>query len=358
MKETMHDCYRSQFSCMGHILAHKDELLKRFVEFYASNQPDRIYLLGSGTSYTACATAAPYMERILKVEVTPIIPSSFGTLFGKTPLVIAVSQSGRSTNTISAIEKLKEAGAQVVTLTDPRETPVGNAGTLSVHLAADQESVGPRTRGYSATVFTLYLMALECGFFQGTISKECYDQEIAKYAEIIENGEIYYKACQDFYDCNFENLKKAKKYIFAGKGENAKVAAESALKVLETLCYPAIGYEYEEFLHGPACCADEELALFLYLSNDEDKERMLKTADIMDSITPNCYVITNDSKLKRKNLLVMPSGRNADLSVFANILFGQLISAKLTEDMARTRHPGVKNIFSDMGTKCLVTENP
>ena len=129
MKETMHDCYRSQFSCMGHILAHKDELLKRFVEFYASNQPDRIYLLGSGTSYTACATAAPYMERILKVEVTPIIPSSFGSLFGKTPLVIAVSQSGRSTNTISAIEKLKEAGAQVVTLTDPRETPVGNAGT-------------------------------------------------------------------------------------------------------------------------------------------------------------------------------------------------------------------------------------
>ena len=227
-----------------------------------------------------------------------------------------------------------------------------------MHLAAEQESVGPRTRGYSATVFTLYLMALECGFFQGTISKECYDQEIAKYAEIIENGEIYYKACQDFYDCNFENLKKAKKYIFAGKGENAKVAAESALKVLETLCYPAIGYEYEEFLHGPACCADEELALFLYLSNDEDKERMLKTADIMDSITPNCYVITNDSKLKRKNLLVMPSGRNADLSVFANILFGQLISAKLTEDMARTRHPGVKNIFSDMGTKCLVTENP
>ena len=180
MKETMHDCYRSQFSCMGHILAHKDELLKRFVEFYASNQLDRIYLLGSGTSYTACATAAPYMERILKVEVTPIIPSSFGSLFGKTPLVIAVSQSGRSTNTISAIEKLKEAGAQVVTLTDPRETPVGNAGTLSVHLAAEQESVGPRTRGYSATVFTLYLMALECGFFQGTISKECYDQEIAK----------------------------------------------------------------------------------------------------------------------------------------------------------------------------------
>lgn len=41
-----------------------------------------------------------------------------------------------------------------------------------------------------------------------------------------------------------------------------------------------------------------------------------------------------------------------------HILFGQLISAKLTEDMARTRHPGVKNIFSDMGTKCLVTENP
>lgn len=352
MKETMHDCYRSQFDCMKHILANKDLLLQEFVQFFSDYRPDRIYLLGSGTSFTACSAAAPYLEKWLRMEITPIIPSSPGTLYGQRPLVIAVSQSGRSTNTIQAIEALKQTGAAVVTLTDPKQTPVAQAGTLAVHLAAEQETVGPRTRGYAATVFTLYLMALETALALHLTDRASYDRELALYREILDSGDACYSACQTFYDSHLEELKKARKYIFAGKGTSGKVALECALKVLETMCYPAIGYEYEEFLHGPACCADEELALFLFLCSDADRARMLKTADIMDEITPNCYLITNDTDLERGNVLVLPCASGQELPVFASILFGQLIAAKLTEDMGRTRHPKVQNIFRDMGTKC------
>lgn len=356
MQETMYDCYLSQFSCMKNLLANK-EAFKDFAAFYTRCNPDRVYLLGSGTSYNACAAVASFMAKALQVEVTPIVPSTLEALYGENPLVIAVSQSGRSTNTIAAIQKYKGDGVPVVTLTDPRQTPVSKAGTLAVHLAAEQETVGPRTRGYSATVLTLHLMALEAGLALKRLNQAIYNQAVKCYNEIINNGAAYYAACQDFYDAHFDNLKKAKKYIFSGKGVNAKVAAESALKVLETLCYPALGYEYEEFLHGPACCADEELALFLYLSNDDDKERMLKTADIISTITPNCYIITGDSDVHRDNVLLLPSKSPDDFTVFANILFGQLISAKLTEDLNRTRHPGVKDIFSNMGTKCLLRDN-
>ena len=354
MKETMHDCYLSQFNCMKNILVNKQGILKEFVDFYITTMPDRIYLLGSGTSYNACTVAAPFMEKTLDVEVTPIVPSSMGKLYGKKPLVIVVSQSGRSTNTINAINKINETGASVVTLTDPKDTPVGNMGDLSVHLAADNESVGPRTRGYTSTILTLYLMALEAGLICGTIEEADYDKAMASYNETIDNGEKYFKACQDFYDLNLENLRKARKFIFVGKGTAAKVAEESALKVLETLCYPAIGYEYEEFLHGPVCCADEELALFLSLSCDEDKGRMLKTADIIGNITRNCYIVTHDPSVKGDKVLILPSTEPSYSSAFTNILFGQLISARLTEDLARTRHPGVKNIFDNMGTKISV----
>lgn len=351
MKETMHDCYLSQFNCMKNIIINKNSILKEFIDFYKTINPDRIYLVGSGTSYNACIAAAPFMEKTLDVEIESVAPSAMGKLYGKKPLVIAISQGGCSTNTISAINKVKKIGVPVVTLTDPKDTPVGNMGDLSVQLAADNELIGPKTRGYTATILTLFLMALQAAYACGTIEKTEYDKAIAGLDETIDNGDKYIKACQAFYDLHLENLSKARKFIFVGKGVTANVAKESALKVLETLCYPAIGYEYEEFLHGPVCCADEELALFLSLPHDEDRERMLKTAELVGDITRNCYIITDDPAMKGDKVLVLPSTEPDYSSVFTHILFGQLISAKLTEDLARTRHPGVKAIFSNMGTK-------
>ena len=354
MKETMHDCYLSQFDCMKNILLNRKDILHGFAGYYSTVKPDHVYLLGSGTSYNASAAASAFMENTLGVEITPVIPSSMGRFFGKRPLVIAVSQSGCSTNTMSAIHIIKETGIPVVTLTDPQDTPVGMMGDLSVHLAADSESVGPRTRGYTSTVLTLYLMALEAGLLCGAVNETDYKRAIDSYHGTIDKSGSYFKACQDFYDKHLDNLKKARKYIFTGKGTAAKTALESALKVLETLCYPAIGYEYEEFLHGPVCCADEELAVFLFLSDDEDRVRMLKTAGIMENITENCYIVTDSSDVKGDKVLCLPSAEPDYSSVFTNILFGQLISARLTEDLGRTRHPGVKDVFSNMNTKVSV----
>ena len=349
--ETMHDCYLSQFRCLKELLQNRKDILEQFVAFVKPKEPDRVYLLGSGTSRNACAAAAPFMESCLGVEVTPILPTSMGKLHGKRPLVVAVSQSGRSTNTIAAIQSVRAAGIPVVTLTDPAETPVGEAGDLPVHLAAQNELIGPRTRGYTATVLTLYLMALEAGLALGTVKPAAYDKAIAAFADTFAREDAYYAACQDFYDRHHSALRRARKYIFTGKGTAARVAEECALKVLETVCYPAIGYEYEEFLHGPVCFADEELAVFLFLPDDADRERMLKTANLLGNITENVFIIRQDVSVGNGHTLALPSDTPEVSSVFAFVLFGQLISARLTEDMQRKRHPGVKDVFANMDTK-------
>ena len=357
MKETMYDCYLSQFNCMAGILAGREHILRPFVDFYVEAKPSRIYLLGSGTSFNAAIASAPMMESVLGVEVTPIAPSAMGRLYGQHPVVIAISQSGRSTNTIKAIEELKAAGIAVITLTDPSDTPVGNTGDLPIQLAAENELIGPRTRGYTATVLTLQLMALEAGLAQGIITQNYYDEVIGVYQSIIENGDEYFSICRQFYDSNFEKLSRARKYIFAGKAEAASVSKECALKVLETVCYPAIGYEYEEFLHGPVCFADPELAVFLYLSHDEDRIRMLSTAKLLDNITDSCFIVTHGggiNGIKNGNLLLLPGKIPEYAEIFTYILIGQLISAKLTEDLKRERYPGVQAIFDQMGTKTSI----
>jgi len=347
----MHDCYLSQFDCLQGILDDKDRLLAGFVPYYRSVAPDRVYLVGSGTSYNACAAAAPFLEKVLGVEVTAAAPTCLCKLHGQRPLLIAVSQGGRSTNTVGFIGRMRREGASVLTLTDPVDTPVGNAGNFAVALQARNEQVGPKTRGYMATVLTLYLMGLEAGLDKGVVDPSFYARCLDQYSETARRGAEYLAACQDFFDAHLTDLKMGRNYLFVGKGVSAQVALEDALKVLETLCYPSIGYEFEEFLHGPGCCTDENLALFLFLPPGEDAGRMRKAADIIGEATKNCYLISHDPSVAGEKVLYLPTPDPVFLSPFTDILFGQLLSAKLTGILGRQRHPAVKDIFTRMGTK-------
>jgi len=343
----MYDCYQSQFDCLTRLLENRETVLSGFADYYAGVNPDRLYLVGSGTSFHACSAAAHYMENILGIEVTVCAATVMKKAHGKRPLVIAVSQTGLSTNTRGMVGRLVAAGVPVITLTDPKITPVSEVASFSVLLQADDEKIGPKTRGYMAAVLTLYLMALEVS----ALEQKKYDAEIADFRAVIEMGVKYLENCAGFFENHKEKLSKAHSYIFAGKDAAGKVAAECALKILETVCYPAMGYEYEEFLHGPAFCANENLALFLFLSDDVDKERMLKSSEMVGQATENSYIISHDTGIQGCNVLCLPTTRPDAMSPFTDVLIAQLISSLLPDIIDRGRHTAVKDILSAMDTK-------
>jgi glucoselysine-6-phosphate deglycase len=343
----MYDCYLSQFDCLARLLESRESLLSGFADYYAGVNPDRLYLVGSGTSFHACSAAAYYMEGLLGIEITVAAATAMTKPYGKRPLVIAVSQSGLSTNTRDMVGRLVSLGVPVISLTDPKITPVSSAADFPILLQADNEKIGPKTRGYMATVLTLYLMALEVS----KIERERYDSEIAELRAVIGMGPRYLEACGSFFENHREELSKARSYMFAGKGAAGKAAAECALKILETVCYPAMGYEYEEFLHGPAFSADERLALFLFLCDDEDKERMLKSSELVGNATENSYIISHDESVQGDKILFLPTACPDVMSPFTDVLIGQLISSVLPETIGRGRHPAVKDFLSDMDTK-------
>jgi glucoselysine-6-phosphate deglycase len=280
------------------------------------------------------------VESVTGLEVTVTTPTSLGRAYGK-PLAVAVSQSGRSSNTMAAVEKLKGQGIPVATLTDPAETPVGRAGDLSLHLSAGNEQIGPKTRGFAATVFTLYLMALE-------IAGEA---DVTPLNEIIGNKKTYFESCENFLNAHMESIKKARHFMFAGKGASRKAAAEAALKVMETLCCPAAGYEFEEFLHGPAFCANGHTAFFLFLPCDGDKARVLQTAALLRRVTDNVYVVSHVPQVRGDGILYLPCPNPPLLSPVSDVLLAQLISSKLPDMLGRARHPAVLNIAKEMATK-------
>ena len=340
---------------MRQIFTDREALVGQFAKFYTEKKPDRIYLVGSGSSMNACMAAEGFISQILGIEVVTIPPSRPAVIRGKKPLIIVVSQGGKSSNTFTYIQNIHSQGHMTASFTAGLDLPVARAADVAVDIAVGEETVGPKTRGYTGTVLCLYLAALEAALACGLISREDYDYYIALLDETIGYAEDNLKKCHEFYLAHLGELKKARHYLFVGKGCAAAVGAEDALKVLETLCYPSAGYEFEEYLHGPACCTDEGTALFLFYSDDADGHRMERLAGITAKATKNCYIIDRTSSVKGDNILNLCSGKSIFMSPFVDVFFGQLISAVLPEELGRKRHEAVREIFSDMNTK--ITEN-
>ena len=351
MSLTIHDYYLSQPACMRQIFADRKALTGQFAGFYSETKPDRIYLVGSGSSMNACMAAEDFISHVLDIEVVTVPPSRPLIVRGKNPLIIAVSQGGKSSNTVAFLQNIRGQGHSIASFTSGLNVPVAEAADIRVDIAVGEETVGPKTRGYTGTVLCLYLAALETGIASGLVSKEDYNYYVSLIDETIGYAEANLKKCHEFYLAHLGDLKNARHYLFVGKGCAAAVGAEDALKVLETLCYPSAGYEFEEYLHGPACCTDEGTALFLFYSNDADGPRMEKLAQITSKATKNCYIIDSTSSIKGDNVLNLCSGKSIFMSPFTDVFFGQLISAVLTGELGRKRHEAVKEIFSDMNTK-------
>jgi glucoselysine-6-phosphate deglycase len=355
MVEKMYEYYRSQPACMKQILNDRETRVGAFAAFYARRKPDRLYLLGTGSSLNACRAAQDYITETLRVEVSTVTPNSLPDIRGVRPMVLAVSQGGKSTNTLACLGHLREKGCSIVTFTAGLDVPVARMADCAIDIGVGDETVGPKTRGYTGTVLCLYLAAIEAGRSGALLTKEICARELDLLAETIGYGEENLERCEEFYRRHLSALKKANHYLFVGKGCAASVGAEDALKVLETLCYPSAGYEFEEYLHGPACCTSEGTALFLFLSDDEDDKRMQKLAAITSRATDNCYIIDRTSRMEGDKVLRLRAGNSRHMSPFVDIYFGQLVSALLTQELGRFRHEAVREIFADMDTKVTDT---
>ncbi|SFM47387.1 SIS domain-containing protein [Paenibacillus sp. 1_12] len=350
MLREMYRYYRSQPSCMEGLLSRRKEIVGGFARFYNELKPDRVYLIGSGSSLNACKAASEYMETTLGVEITCAPPSKPPVIRGSRPLVLVVSQSGKSSNTVALLEELR-GEVPTVSFTAGDNNPVARIADLSVDISVGEETVGPKTRGFTGTVLCLYIAALEAALLGGNLSEAGYGKEIGLLEKTIGYGEQNLEACENFYRAHLDDLKTARHFLFVGKGPAAAVGEEDTLKVLETLCLPSAGYEFEEFLHGPPLCINEETALFLFNSGDKDSVRMEKLADITRKASKNSYIIDRTGSMQGDHILRLNAGDSKFMSPFVDVYFGQLISALLTQELGIVRHPAVRSITSDMGTR-------
>ncbi|QQO08483.1 SIS domain-containing protein [Breznakiella homolactica] len=326
MAGTMTDYITEQPRVLRSILGDRKENTLRFTEEWKRGSPDRLYLVASGTSNNAAAMAVPFMEELLGTEVRVAPPTLLPRVYGNSPFALFVSQGGNSNNTISAIEQWK--GIHSLALTGQKECRI-NEIHPHVSIGCGPETAGPKTKGYTATVMTLYLLALETALALGRISGEEYRSYIGVLETAVENMEGNIRRCETWLSENLESLKKIEKCFVVARTTAFPVAQEGALKILETMLVPAAAYEFEEYLHGPICALDDRMAGIYLLpeSGDGAFNRMNRLVEFHRGISPLVFTAGSLGGDKRDCGLAL-SGRWYT-EPFELILPCQIMGAKL-----------------------------
>lgn len=270
---TMLDYIREQASLFAGVLAQRETVAKPFCEVYNKIDPDRIYLIASGTSRNAALAAAPFMEWALGKSVIVLAPSQVSKVYGN-PLVIVISQGGNSTNSLAVFDKL--TGVTTIAMTGNPYGYVNKKGDVYVEIPCGDEYMGPKTKGYTITILTLYCMAMECAKATGALTAETYVECVTALRQAADEMAENIETTCDWTKRNADVLNNLKTVYLVGKKQCGQVAVEGALKLQETLLIPAVGYDFEEFLHGPTSSVNKNVDGFYLLPtlDDADYERM------------------------------------------------------------------------------------
>lgn len=240
-------------------------------------QSKRIIIIGCGTSWHAGLVGEYLFEDIARIPVEVEYASEFryrNPVLFPDDIVIAISQSGETADTLAAIRLAKQAGCMVLGIcnvvgsTIPRETHAG------VYTHAGPEIGVASTKAFTAQVTVLTMMAVLLGFKRKTISEEQYRYYIeqiytipSKIEKILEQHQKIKELSEKFY--NITNS------LYLGRGYLFPVALEGALKLKEISYIHAEGYPAAEMKHGPIALIDEHMPVIVLASKDKSYEKIV-----------------------------------------------------------------------------------
>jgi glucosamine--fructose-6-phosphate aminotransferase (isomerizing) len=237
----------------------------------------RILIIGCGTSWHAGLVGEYLFEDLARIPVEVEYASEFryrNPVIYETDIVIAISQSGETADTLAAIELAKSKGAtifgvcNVVGSTIPRTTHGGS------YTHAGPEIGVASTKAFTAQVTVLTMMALLLGHRRGTITQSHYHELLSELEAVPAKVEKVLKL-DDQLKYIASIFKDAKNFLYLGRSYTFPVALEGALKLKEISYIHAEGYPAAEMKHGPIALIDEEMPIVVIATKGTSYEKVV-----------------------------------------------------------------------------------
>lgn len=221
----------------------------------------RILISACGTSWHAGLIAKYLFEYYCKIPVEIEVASEFryrNPVISADDILIAISQSGETADTLAAIELAKEKGAFVYGVCNVVGSSIARATNSGTYTHAGPEIGVASTKAFTTQVMVLTMIALSVAKELKTIEQEEYKRIVAELLQVIPKVEEILKTYKEIEDIA-KVFTYAKNFIYLGRGYNYPVALEGALKLKEISYIHAEGYPAAEMKHGPIALIDEEM---------------------------------------------------------------------------------------------------
>jgi glucosamine--fructose-6-phosphate aminotransferase (isomerizing) len=241
------------------------------------SKSERIIIVACGTSWHAGLLGEYLFEEYTRIPVEVEYASEFryrDPIINKGDIVIAISQSGETADTLAAVKLAKEKGAKVIGICNvvgssiPRETDAG------VYTHAGPEIGVASTKAFTTQVTVLAMMAFEIGHLKGIISDSLFKELITELASIPGKIEKALKVNEQSMILS-EIFRDTHNAIYLGRGYLFPVALEGALKLKEISYIHAEGYPAAEMKHGPIALIDENMPVVVVATKDDTYEKII-----------------------------------------------------------------------------------
>jgi glucosamine--fructose-6-phosphate aminotransferase (isomerizing) len=266
-------------SMRGRISVTKGHLLLGGLREYLNKlvNAKRVVILGCGTSWHAGLVAEYVFEEFARIPVEVEYASEFryrNPIINEGDVVIAISQSGETADTLAAIELAKSKGAIIFGVCNVVGSSIPRATHAGAYTHAGPEIGVASTKAFTAQVTVLTMMAIIVAKAKGTITESLYHELLVEMESIPGKiQKILDKHAQVEYIADI--FKDARNFLFLGRGYNFPVALEGALKLKEISYIHAEGYPAAEMKHGPIALIDEEMPVVFIATKDSSYEKVV-----------------------------------------------------------------------------------
>jgi glucosamine--fructose-6-phosphate aminotransferase (isomerizing) len=231
----------------------------------------RIIIIACGTSWHAGLVGEYLFEEFARINVEVEYASEFryrNPVISENDIVIAISQSGETADTLAAIALAKSKGATILGICNVVGSSIPRATHGGSYTHAGPEIGVASTKAFTAQVTLLTLMALMIGYKKGSLSKSRYQLMMAELDTIPDKIARTLQLNEKIRDLA-SLFKDSRNFLYLGRGYNYPVAMEGALKLKEISYIHAEGYPAAEMKHGPIALIDEHMPVVVIATNKE-----------------------------------------------------------------------------------------
>jgi glucosamine--fructose-6-phosphate aminotransferase (isomerizing) len=263
----------------GRLNAAKGHLVLGGIRDYVNRMvsADRIIILACGTSWHAGLVAEYFFEDWCRVPVEVEYASEFryrNPIIREGDVIIAISQSGETADTLAAIELAKSKGAVIFGVVNAVGSSIARATHVGAYIHAGPEIGVASTKAFTAQVTVLSMIAMIVAYRKGTISETRYHELLVELETIPAKVEKALKLA-GAAEKIAAHFKDASNFLYLGRGYNFPVALEGALKLKEISYIHAEGYPAAEMKHGPIALIDEEMPVVFIATRDSSYDKIV-----------------------------------------------------------------------------------